>query len=510
MTTYEYDPFNPNVAAVKEDPATVQQAFQDFREGPFQEALDYGDALWEEDETEDFSVVEDLKDNGWDESDPLQYAAKWTWINYEHTTDDISHYAIFDVYGGTNSYFVDDQVKGYESVVQRYAAEKGIRPIFDRRVLEISYDVGNDSNGYKAQVLSNDSAGRCFVYRAKRVISTVSVGVLNNNLIDFQPPLSFPAPSRNPMEMYLYQKIFYQFPTTFWDNSDYILTLKNAEREGNNGLCFQWQNMENYIPGSRTLMCTLTTPEFDKLVGGRANRNTATLSPQQLRDLLEPLRRAYPNFVEPVDSYYPPINTDRDFGYGAYSDWKVGYTPWDYYRFFGGGSDNYYLATAGPLQGDDDEVYEGCTHNGCNSKGEWILYLSGAASCLEYYEFVYGGDYAGESAASYAMQSLGYPLEADWYDKCYHGIAKGEEGGGWEGDKEKEKENDDEKDKENNTDATWNSNNFSNQDKDEEDGKDDGEEDVPSQQIPRTGGATPGGGGIQNVKITINRKGDTP
>jgi len=337
LTTYEYDPTSQNSGATKVDPEVVADVFRQFREGPFQEVLDYTDALWEEEVTEDRSVMRDLQQNGWDPSDPLQFAAKWTWINYEHAIGDISHYAAFDVYG-TDSHFIDDQNTGYEGVVQRYARDNGVNPVFDRRVNRIEYD---NSGEYNARVYTTDSSGACYAYDAKRVILTVSTGVLNKNLIEFDPPLRYPAPRNNPMEMHLYVKIFYQFENKFWDDTDYVLTLKDRGNNENGGsLCSQWQNVDNYIPNSRILMCTLTTPEWVALVG-EAQRDTATLSNGQLLDLLEPLRHAYPDtFAEPIHMYYPPINKDRDFGFGAYGDWKVGFTPWDYYRFYGGGSNN--------------------------------------------------------------------------------------------------------------------------------------------------------------------------
>lgn len=137
-----------------------------------------------------------------------------------------------------------------------------------------------------------------------------------------------------------------------------------------------------------------------------------------MKELLKPLEAAYSEtFQAPVDMDHTDYHSSPDTGFGAYSNWQAGYDPWDYYKFFGGeNATNYYVEAP-------------CDHNGCNGdpsdeNSEWILYLSGAASCLNFWELVHGAWYAGEAAANYALQSMGKTEEemGDWYDVCYFGL----------------------------------------------------------------------------------------
>ena len=60
-----------------------------------------------------------------------------------------------------------------------------------------------------------------------------------------------------------------------------------------------------------------------------------------------------------------------------------------------------------------DILAPNCDHNGCNSQNEWILLLSGSATCYEHAEFVHGGYFAGERSARFALASLGMDVETD-------------------------------------------------------------------------------------------------
>ena len=106
-------------------------------------------------------------------------------------------------------------------------------------------------------------------------------------------------------------------------------------------------------------------------------------------------------------------HADRLSGYGSYTSWQVGYDPWDYFAFFG------------DLNATNDYIQAPCEHNGCNGdpddkSTEWILHLSGSASCLQYWEFINGAWLAGWSSSNRVLESLGYQL--DWYDPCSGGL----------------------------------------------------------------------------------------
>jgi hypothetical protein len=121
---------------------------------------------------------------------------------------------------------------------------------------------------------------------------------------------------------------------------------------------------------------------------------TKELSSATLDALLDPLRIAYgsENVGTPLDIYYPKLNLDADYGYGAYAYWKIGKTFTDFAKFFGG------IEILTPF----------CDHNGCNQNDDWVLHLSGSATCFRYAELVHGGYYSGIRSAKFVLESLGY------------------------------------------------------------------------------------------------------
>ena len=249
---------------------------------------------------------------------------------------------------------------------------------------------------------NNTETGACTDYYAQRVISTVSSGVITNDLIDFNPPLAYPHRQYNPYYMTNYVKIFYQFPNQFWDNTELIRVVRDEQHRGE---CHHWANMnyQGFYEGSNMIRCEIMSEAFDKLIDPRTKELTNTT----LLELLEPLRTAYGADVvgEPLDIYYPKLNLDEDFGFGAYANWKVGKSFTDFAHFFGGVED----------------VVTYCQHNGCNMLNEWTMILSGSATCYDHAEYTHGAYFSGEKAANIVLRELGYdirdevsPCDIDW------------------------------------------------------------------------------------------------
>jgi hypothetical protein len=141
------------------------------------------------------------------------------------------------------------------------------------------------------------------------------------------------------------------------------------------------------------------------------------LSDEQLRGvLLDPLRAVYG--AETVDSnltdvYDPQLNTDPDFGFGAYSNFQGDKGPnndngpsfdviKNNHNFFGG-----------DVPGVDIEC---CDHNGCaiiNGVEKWVLHMGGTASCFNNNEYVHGAIDAGDRSANYIAKELGYDVSTE-------------------------------------------------------------------------------------------------
>jgi hypothetical protein len=119
-------------------------------------------------------------------------------------------------------------------------------------------------------------------------------------------------------------------------------------------------------------------------------------------DLLEPLRVVYGQALVDTsfeESYLVRHDLDPATGYGAFSGIQAGFTVADYYNYYGGNSPD------GFVQGE-----------GYNSLGEWIVHISGAASCYEYHELVDGAFLAGQRSARFVLKSLGVNINVN--NKC--------------------------------------------------------------------------------------------
>ncbi|CAB9523216.1 Polyamine oxidase [Seminavis robusta] len=339
----------------------------------------------------DKGVVGLLNQNGWnvasDSSGNMDYIFQWLFVDFEYAESDTSQR--FFPYESGDPYLVTDQ-RGFEHLVQTYQANNvpSDRIRLNTKVQAINYDVnfcGGPGPLYKA-IVNTD-----FVeYYAQRVINTVSVGVHNSNGIIYRPSLAYPPETTNPYKMAQYIKVFYQFSTKFWDSKQFVYVMRDVSQRGQ---CHHWQDMDVEIPGSGIIRCELMTEAFEALI----DSTTLELSAATLDSLLDPLRSAYGTSTvgTPIATYYPKLNLDRDFGYGAYGNWQVGRTFSEFARFFGG----------------VDEFSSRCDHNGCNSLGEWIVQFSGSASCYEHSEFVHGAFFAGQRSARFAMDSLGKDVD---------------------------------------------------------------------------------------------------
>ena len=257
---------------------------------------------------------------------------------------------------------------------------------------DIIYD-NNPTLGstYKAIVQGVDSADNCVKYKTKRVIVTVPVSILRGKgySIDFSPALN---KENLPGVTGQYNKLFYKFTTKFWENKQFIGILRDNTYRG---VCNHWHNIDLNNPGSKILMCTLTNEGMEKVI--EMNLNTT--------DLLEPLRIVYgANVVDSSlqDTLFSRFDLDPSTGNGAYASFQSGYTIDQNYQFWGGNG------PSGFVKGE-----------GYNTAGDWIVHLSGAASCFEYNEQVDGAYYAGQRSARYVLRSLGStipPITAceDW------------------------------------------------------------------------------------------------
>jgi polyamine oxidase len=154
---------------------------------------------------------------------------------------------------------------------------------------------------------------------ADYAISTVSVGVLQNDAITFEPELpSWKQDAIATFSMGTYTKIFFQFNETFWPTDTQYMLYADPRSRGYYAI---WQSLstEPFLPGSNIIFATS--------VGEQSYRIEAQDDETTKAEGLAVLRNMFPNITipEPTAFMYPRW-TQTPWSYGSYSNWPVGTT----------------------------------------------------------------------------------------------------------------------------------------------------------------------------------------
>ena len=297
----------------------------------------------------------------------------------------------------TSQYFVHGQDGGFQRLFEDFMNDEvNTSNVFlNTEVVLVDYSesVSTKNPGYNAKV---HMAGRLDPILCKRVISTLSVGILEEKKETlFSPAIETDLLS---LKMRQFIKVFYQFQNKFWGDEEFILALNDDPSK--RGHCDFFQNIATTgytTEDSNLLFCTIITESYLNLVD-----DDGTLSESTLKSFLYPLALIFANYEEPLDMHYFAWNNNEYSGHGSYASWEVQpVKTWtenmeSYFYFFGGwGSyyhnvpDGWYKATNG-YQGD-----------------EWVLHLSGSASCFNHWELLQGAYYSGLRSANYILHEFG-------------------------------------------------------------------------------------------------------
>ncbi|KAK4540642.1 hypothetical protein RGQ29_031826 [Quercus rubra] len=191
--------------------------------------------------------------------------------------------------GIVREFLVADE-RGYEHLLYKMAEEflfTSEGKILDSRLQlnNVVRELQHSRNG--VTVTTEDGC----VYEANYLILSVSIGVLQSDLISFRPSLP----------LMVYTKIFLKFPHKFWPcgpGKEFFMYAHERR-----GYYTFWQHMENAFPGSNILVVTLTNGESKRVNKFGPNIPNAT-------DILVP--RWYKNRFQ-CGSYsnYPIISNNQ-------------------------------------------------------------------------------------------------------------------------------------------------------------------------------------------------------
>jgi polyamine oxidase len=160
------------------------------------------------------------------------------------------------------------------------------------------------------------------VYRADYVIVSVSLGVLQTDLIRFKPQLpSWKIVPIYQFDMAVYTKIFLKFPKRFWPEGPGTEFFLYAS--GRRGYYPVWQQFEKQYPGSNVLLVTVTDDESRRIEQQHDN--------QTMAEAVEVLRKMFPgkDVPEATEILVPRWWSNRFFK-GSFSNWPIGVNRYEF------------------------------------------------------------------------------------------------------------------------------------------------------------------------------------
>ncbi|XP_021890814.1 polyamine oxidase 1, partial [Carica papaya] len=240
---------------------------------------------------------------------PIELAIDFILHDFEMAeVEPISTYLDF----GEREFLVADE-RGYEFLLYRMAQDllfTSEGKVLDTRLKlnKIVREIQQSTNGVR--VKTEDGC----VYEANYVILSVSIGVLQSDLISFWPPLPrWKTEAVEKCDVMVYTKIFLKFPYMFWPcEPEKEFFIYAHERRGYYTF---WQHMENAFPGSNILVVTLTN--------GESKRVEAQSDEETLREAMDVLRDMFgPDIPNATNILVPRWWNDR-FQRGSYSNYPI-------------------------------------------------------------------------------------------------------------------------------------------------------------------------------------------
>ncbi|KAI9430824.1 amine oxidase [Lactarius indigo] len=219
---------------------------------------------------------------------------------------------------------------------------------------------------------------------AQYAICTFSLGVLQNDDVQFHPPLPewkieaihsitmvinrVPYVERRQRNDFghlqaTFTKIFLQFPQKFWFDTEFAVY---ADSERGRYPVWQGLDIDGFMPGSGVIVATVT--------GDYSKRIEAMTDAQVQSEVMQVLRAMFPNVAipEPMAFLFPRWFSDPLYR-GSYSTWPASFIP-------------QHLINLGTSLGN--------------------LWFAGEATSERYFGFLHGAYFEGEAAASQIAQCI--------------------------------------------------------------------------------------------------------
>ncbi|KAF8797572.1 amine oxidase [Phlegmacium glaucopus] len=248
-------------------------------------------------------------------TNPHAQASEYYQFDWEYAQTPAESSLIASSWGNNFTYNADDggfsddnqmslDQRGFKTLIQKEADEfLTVR----QRVLNATIRTVVHSQDGVTITLGNGST-----LSAEYALCTFSLGVLQNDDVQFYPPLPhFKQEAIQGMVMATYTKIFLKFPHKFWFSTEMAI-YADSER----GRYPVWQSLDhpNFFPGSGIVFVTVT--------GDFAIRVEALSDSQAKNEVMGIVRSMFSNITvpEPTDFFFPRWHSNPLFR-GSYSNW---------------------------------------------------------------------------------------------------------------------------------------------------------------------------------------------
>ncbi|KAF5782877.1 putative spermine oxidase [Helianthus annuus] len=252
---------------------------------------------------------EDEPHNATTPETPIEKAIDFILHDFEMAeVEPISTYVDF----GESEFLVADE-RGYEYLL--YKVTEDFLLMSDGKILDDRLKLNTVVRGINQSTdgVTVTTEGGC-VYEANYVILSVSIGVLQSQLISFNPRLPrWKIEAIEKCDIMVYTKIFLKFPYKFWPcgpGKEFFIYAHEQR-----GYYTFWQHMENAYPGSNMLVVTLTNEE-SKRVESQSDQETMKEAMGVLRDIFGP------DIPEALDILVPRWY-NNPYQRGSYSNYPI-------------------------------------------------------------------------------------------------------------------------------------------------------------------------------------------
>ncbi|KAL4917680.1 amine oxidase [Aspergillus aurantiobrunneus] len=217
----------------------------------------------------------------------------------------------FNQFGDRNNLVLDP--RGYSAIITGEADT--FLHLHDPR-LRLNTQVTEIEHGTEG-VIVRMADGACI--STAYAICTFSVGVLQNNAVEFTPNLpEWKQTAIEKFNMGTYTKIFMQFPRTFWPADTQFFLYADPTTRGFYPV-FQSLSTEGFLPNSGIIFVTVVDSQ-----AYRVERQSAEATKAEILDIL---RLMFPEteIPDPIAFTYPRWSTEP-WAFGSYSNWPAGTT----------------------------------------------------------------------------------------------------------------------------------------------------------------------------------------